>query len=95
MPYIRISIVTPRRGEEQATEEVMRKLDAAVSSAPGCLQSYVLKPHDNSGEIARLTIYENEDAAEAAANSAHILSLRSEINILSDGKHVERAFFTL
>jgi len=73
----------------------MRKLAAAVAEAEGCVESYVLKPHDNSGEVARMAIYRDENSAEQAANTDHILHLRSEINLLSDGKHVERAFFTV
>lgn len=95
MPYIRISIVTPRRGEEAATEEVMRKIVEVVARADGCIESYLLKPHDSSGEVARLSVYTDEASAEHTANSDHMLALRSEINILSDGNHVERAFFTI
>ena len=95
MPYIRISIVTPRRGEEAATEAVMRKIVETVSEAEGCIESYLLKPHDDSGEVARLSIYTDEASAEHTATSDRMLALRSEINILSDGNHVERAFFTV
>lgn len=95
MPYIRLSIAKPRRGQEARLEELIRKLDATLASQPGVITSYLLKPHDDSGELARIAIYENEDLAESAANNQSVMSIRSEIHLASEPGHVERAFFTL
>ena len=95
MPYIRLSINKARRGQEARLEELMRKLDETLRSQPGCLTSYLLKPHDDSGEFARIAIYENEDLAESAANNQSVMAIRSEIHLASEPDHVERAFFTL
>lgn len=96
MPYIRISITKPRKGQEAHLEEVMRQLGDAIKAAPGCRDSWVLKPHDNSGEIVRISIYEDEAAAEAAANNDHVMALRSEVQFAAEEKgHVERAFFSI
>jgi len=94
MPYIRLSIAKPRRGEEARLEELMSKLADTVRTQPGCIASHLLKPHDDSGEIARIAIYENENVAETAANSQTVMSLRSEIHLASEPGHAERAFFT-
>jgi len=94
MPYIRLSIAKPRRGEEARLEELMSKLADTVRAQPGCIASHLLKPHDDSGEIARIAIYENENVAETAANSQTVMSLRSEIHLASEPGHAERAFFT-
>jgi quinol monooxygenase YgiN len=95
MPYIRLSIVHPRRGEEGRAEELLRKIARAVRESEGCLESYVLRPHDDSGELARISIFENEDSAERAANGQTMLALRSELHLASEPGHVERAFFTV
>ncbi|MCL6645619.1 MAG: antibiotic biosynthesis monooxygenase [Dehalococcoidia bacterium] len=95
MPYIRLSIMKPRRGEEARVEELLRKLDQAVAAAPGCQVTYLMRPHDDSGEIARLAIYDSEEAAEHAANDTHIMALRSEIHLCVEPGHIERAFFTI
>lgn len=95
MPYIRLSIAKPRRGQEARLEELMRKLDDIIRHQPGCLSSYLLRPHDDSGEIARIAIYESEDAAESTANNQTVMALRSEIHLACEPGHVERAFFTL
>ncbi|MCC7088208.1 MAG: antibiotic biosynthesis monooxygenase [Chloroflexi bacterium] len=95
MPYIRLSIAKPRRGQEARLEELVRKLDETLKSQPGCITSYILRPHDDSGEIARIGIYENEDLAESAANNQSVMAIRSEMHLASEPGHVERAFFTV
>lgn len=95
LPYIRLSIARPRRGEEKRLEELFRQLSDMAASMPGCLQSLVLKPHDDSGEIARISIYEGEEAAEAIANNPRFMSLRAEVHLASEPGHAERAFFSI
>ena len=95
MPYIRLSIARPRRGEEKRLEEIMRKLAEASAGEEGCLEAYVLRPHDESGEIARISVYRDEAAGTAAANSARILALRSEMHLIVEPGHTERAFFSM
>lgn len=95
MPYIRLSVVKPRRGEEARLEELLRKLNDLSGSQEGCLQNYLLRPHDDSGEIARIAIYESESDAEAAANNQSFMALRSEIHLCSEPGHTERAFFSI
>jgi len=95
MPYIRISIARPRRGEEQRLEDLMRKLSVVSAEQPGCEASYVLKPRDQSGELARVSIYKDEQSAEAAAQSQTIMALRSEMHLVTEPGHTERAFFSI
>jgi quinol monooxygenase YgiN len=94
MTYIRLSIARPRRGEEQRFDEVMRRLAEVTAEQEGCLASYIMKPHDDSGETARLTFYEAEAQADQAAQGRTIMSLRSELHLLSDAGHIERGFTT-
>lgn len=95
MPYIRLSIAKPRRGEEARLEEVMRKLSDLSASQEGCVESYVLRPHDDSGEVARIAVYTDEVTAEHLANSQSFLSLRSELHLIAEPGQVERAFFSI
>ena len=57
----------PRKGEDARLEELMRKLTELAAEQEGCSASYLLRPHDDSREIARIAIYTNEAAAEQAA----------------------------
>lgn len=95
MPYIRLSIAKPRKGEEQRLEELMRKLSTATEGQEGFVESYLLRPHDDSGEIARITIYRDESSAEHAANNQSVMALRSELHLVAEPGHVERAFFSI
>ena len=93
MPYVRISIARPRPGQEQRLAELQQQIADHVAKQPGCERSYVLRPNDNSGEIARITIWDSESQAESVANSDHMMSLRSELNLAAaEGGHTERAF---
>ena len=95
MPYIRISVSKPRRGEEARLEELMRKLTDLAAQQEGCMESYLLRPHDDSGELARVAIYKDEAAAEVAANNQSFMALRSEIHLIVEPDHMERAFFSI
>ncbi len=95
MAYVRLSIARPRRGEEARFEEVMRRLTEVTAEQPGCTAAYIMKPDDGSGEIARISFYEQADQADAAAQGATIMALRSELHLLSEPGHVERGFSTV
>ena len=95
MTYIRISIARANKGSEQRFEEVMRELTNVCAAGEGCEAAYILKPHDESGEIARITIYSDAKYAEHTAQSDRILALRSEMHRLCQPGHTERAFFSI
>jgi quinol monooxygenase YgiN len=94
MPYVRLTIVKPVHGREAQVEDLMRRLSEAGAAQEGCLASYILHPHDDSGEVARLAIYSDVASADKAANSNTFLSLRAELHLAVEPDHVERAFFT-
>ncbi len=95
MPYVRLSIAHPQRGQEQRLEELMRKLNELSREQEGLVDCYVLRPSDNSSEIARIAIYRDEAVAERHANSQSFMAIRSEIHLISEADHVERAFVTI
>ncbi len=97
MTYIRLSIARPRTGETTAhLEELFRELGKLADRQDGCLQSYLLRPHDDSGETVRLAIYRDEEAAERAAGDESIMALRSHLDLIIEPRsHRERAFFTV
>jgi heme-degrading monooxygenase HmoA len=95
MPYIRLSIARPIKGQESRLQEIMTKLNDLSKDQPGCRESYVLKPRDDSGEVARIAIYDSEAEAETAANNSSFMALRSQLHLVSEPGHVERAFFSI
>jgi quinol monooxygenase YgiN len=95
MAFVRLSIMKPARGQAERVESILRDLDATVSKTQGCLQSMLLSADDGTGELGRITIYENEEAANEAANLAHVMALRSELHRIVEPGHVERSFDTV
>jgi quinol monooxygenase YgiN len=95
MAYIRLSIVKPSRGQHDRAMDIMKRLAESASENEGCSASYLLHPHDESGEIARIAVYNDEQAADKSANSQRILSLRSELHLIIEPGHIERGFTTL
>jgi len=95
MPYIRLTINKPRRGQEARLEELMRKLGDLSKGQPGFIEGWLLKPNDNSGEIARIAVWQDEASAEAIANNQSWMALRSEIHLCVEPGHQDRAFFSI
>jgi quinol monooxygenase YgiN len=94
MPYVRISIARPRAGQRERLDELQRQIAALIGRQPGCERCYVLYPHDNSGDIARISIWDSEDAAERAASSDAMLALRSELLLAADDDGPEERAFS-
>ena len=97
MPYIRLSLARPRDGKTIAdVEAAFRDIAARASGQEGCVASYLLRPHDDSGEVARVAIWRDERAAEHAAADETIMAFRSELDLVVDPRsHQERAFFSV
>ena len=95
MAYIRLTVNKPLRGQEARLEELMRKLGELSEGQPGFIEGWLLRPKDDSGEIARVGVYEDEASAEAMANNQSWMALRSEIHLCVEPGHHDRAFFTI
>lgn len=95
MVYIRLSVVKPRPGHEERVVELLKALSEATAGSPGREANYVLRPRDESGELARISIYQDEASAEREASTTKVQSLRSELHLVIEPGHRERAFFSL
>ncbi len=95
MSYVRLSIVTPRKGQVEQVEKIMRQLAEAARDHAGCTQSYLMRAHDVSAELARVAVYVDEASADRTANDSHVLALRSELHLLIEPGHTERGFSTI
>ena len=95
MAFVRLSVVKPRRGSEERVVEILNALSAATADTPGWQANYVLRPHDDSGEVVRISIYDDESSAEREAATPSVLSLRSELHLIIEPGHRERALFSV
>lgn len=95
MVYIRLSVVKPRPGQEDRVIEILEALSATTANSPGWQANYVARPRDESGEVARISVYDDEASAEREAATPTVLSLRSELHLVVEPGHRERGFFTV
>jgi len=93
MPFVRVSVVRPQRGKEEAVRKVIDELVAYYGRQPGCVGGYRLEHSDGSSRFGRIGIWETEDDAEQAAQTEHDLALRAKLNALVDeASHEEYSF---
>ena len=92
MPYIRVTLAKPR---PERVAEVRRHYEEIVrhtSTLPGFISGWVLLPHDTSGEVGRMTMWQSQADANNAANDAHTLSLHAEVQFDVFGDMWDRSF---
>jgi hypothetical protein len=92
MAYIRISTMVPLAGREEESTRINQELVAFYSAQPGCLGSCFVTAADASGEQGRVSFWETERAADAAAVQERSLYLRSRLHLLVREGHQERSF---
>ena len=92
MPYMRLTLAHPRPDRRAEVLEHYQELVAHVRALPGCLDSYVLEANDQSGEVGRISIWENADAAHHAANDPHAMALHAELHFDVQGSLWDRSF---
>ncbi len=94
MPYVRVSLMQPLPGREQEVEELNRELISFYREQPGCVSCQFIRAVDDSSEVGRLTQWESEAAADAAATTDRSMQLRSRLHLAVHEGHVDRSFRT-
>jgi quinol monooxygenase YgiN len=94
MLYIRISLMVPLPAHAGAAADLLDAVANYLNGQPGYLGAYVLQPQPATGMIGRVTLWEDEASADAVAQSAHMLSLRSELApLIAESTHLEFGFY--
>jgi heme-degrading monooxygenase HmoA len=95
MPYVRISHMRPRPGQEKRVGEILDELSRFYTDCQGYVLGYRLQPHehDTTKRMGRVGVWESEDAAVDAAQNQHALALRSELlRLIDEDSHEELSF---
>ena len=89
--YVRLSLAKPRPGHETQVAKMDQDLMRFFATQPGYLHGYQITAGDSmAGRLGRLTLWRSEQDADRAAQTAHVLAVRSELLMLvEDGEHVE------
>ena len=91
MPYVRISMMRARTGEETRVHDLIDRLVAYYAQQPGFVTGYRLEPTEPDGFIGRIGVWERVEDADRAAQTEHDLALRSQLN-MSVEEHREYSF---
>jgi quinol monooxygenase YgiN len=94
MSYIRISLMMPVKGKREEVRRLNQEISVFNRAQEGCRDSFAISAADNSGELGRLSVWDEKEAAEGAAHQQHHMSLRSELHHAIEPGHSERSFFT-
>ncbi len=95
MPYVRITQLTPRSGQEARVDEVLRKLSQFYPTQPGFIAGYHFQPHTagTATRMGRVGVWESEAQAQAAAQTEHALALRADLlRLVVEETHEELSF---
>lgn len=93
MPYVRVSIVKPKSGDDAEVRRIMDELIGFFTHQPGYLDGFRIDARDGTGFLGRITVWQDEASADRAAQTDHVLSLRSQLNpVVEEGTHEEHAF---
>jgi hypothetical protein len=89
--YVRLSLAKPRPGSEDKVAKIDDELMRFFASQPGYLHGYRITGGDSvGGRIGRLTLWRSDQDADRAAQTAHVLAVRSELLLLiEDQQHIE------
>ena len=91
--YIRLSLMIPKPGSEERVLELQRQLVAWLPGKPGYVGGYVIVGGDPQGRVGHVGIWRSEHDADAAAQSDHILSIRSELMLaIDEDSHAEHSY---
>ena len=91
--YIRLSFMNPRPSKEKLVSALMDNLLEFFSTQPGFVHGYSLVSGDPRGRVGRVTMWKSGEDADRAANSQHVLAVRSEImQLIEEDSHVERSY---
>ena len=92
MSYVRISLMRPLAGRDLEVEKLNRELVQLYRQHQGCIGSHFVRAADGSGEVGRVSFWESESSADAAATADRSMFLRSRLHLLVRRGHQDRSF---
>ena len=95
MVFIRMSLMTPRSGQEEALTDLLDRLVQDFQDKPGYIAAYRISsdPHSTENRVGRISIWESESDANRMSSDQHDLALQAEIKLLAvDTTHEEHSF---
>lgn len=95
MAFMRISLMTPRPGQQEEVSELIEKLLKLYIGRPGFVAAYRLTSdtHSDKPRVGRVSIWESGNDAHRTAVDERDLALQSQIKVLCEEEtHEEHSF---
>lgn len=95
MAFIRLSLMTPRPGQEQRVADLIDQLLDFYQGRPGFITAYRLTPdkHSGSPRVGRISVWESEGETHRTATEPRDMALQSELKLaVIDETHEEYSF---
>jgi len=94
--YVRLSLMNPKPGKEELVAGLVNNLLEYFSQQPGYVRGYSLIEGDPQHRVGRISVWESEEAADLAAQTQHVLTVRSEMmQLIDEDSHIERSYKAL
>jgi hypothetical protein len=85
--------MNPKAGNDELVSRIMDDMLRFYRTQDGFVRGYKLTSGDPQGRIGRLSVWNSEHECDVAAQSQHILAIRSELNqMIDEGSHIERSY---
>ena len=81
--FVRLSLMAPRPGMQERILELDRKLVEWLRDQPGFVRGLLIIDGDPEGRVGHITIYDSAYNADQVAQTQHVLSVRSELMLLT------------
>ncbi len=91
--YVRLSLMIAKAGDEGRVSQIMDDLLEFLSTQPGYMRGYKLIREHPDPRTGRLTVWRSEEECDHAAQTQHVLSVRSELmQLVEEDSHIERSY---
>ena len=91
--YIRASLMMPKPGNEERVSQLMDDMLGFLASQPGYVRGYRILSGDPEGRLGRIAVYKSEHDADHAAQTDHVLAVRSELmQLIEENSHTEVSY---
>ena len=94
MTYVRMSIASPSAGKAVEAIQLMHAINNQISDTNECINTFVIQPQDEAGEIIRVAVFRDYDLSE---NEKYVESMdlfSNEMNRCFAKHQEEKAFFS-
>ena len=95
MAFVRVSLMTPKPGQEGRVQELLEDLVNFYQGRTGFITAYRLSPdpHAAAKMVGRISVWESEEDAHRTAFEQHDLAVQSELKgLIQDEDHHEHSF---